>query len=83
MEKGFLCDGNRDDDVTVPEHSSHSPSCRNPIGIGKSTTHDAHDSDDDELQRYSKGVGHSLLNERPCDGPRAMGAQERQSAMPV
>jgi hypothetical protein len=29
----------------------------NSIGIGKSTTHDAHDGDDDELQRFSKGDG--------------------------
>src|SRR5215203_5207745 len=61
MEKGFLCNGNRDDDVTVPEHTSDSPSCRNPIGIGKSTAYDAHDGDDDELQRFSKGVAAPYL----------------------
>jgi hypothetical protein len=27
----------------------------NPIGIEKSTSYDAHDGDDDELQRFSKG----------------------------
>jgi hypothetical protein len=42
--------------VTVPEYTSNSSSCRNPIGIGKSTAHDAHDGDDDELQKFSKGV---------------------------
>jgi hypothetical protein len=42
--------------MTVPEYASDSPSCRNPIGIGKSTAHDAHDGDDDELQGFSKGV---------------------------
>ena len=30
----------------------------NPIGVGKSAVYDAHDGNDDELQRYSKsGVG--------------------------
>ena len=41
--------------VTVPKHASNPPSCRKPIGIGKMTSHDAHDGDDDELQRFSKG----------------------------
>jgi len=68
MEKGFLCNGNRDDDVTVPEHTSDSPSWRNPIGIGKSTVYDAHDGDDDELQRFSKGVRHSLLRRDSATG---------------
>jgi hypothetical protein len=27
-----------------------------PIGMGKSTAHDAHDAHDDDLQRFSKGV---------------------------
>src|SRR5829696_8137671 len=40
--------------MTVPEHASNPPSCKIPIGIGKSTSHDAHDGDDDELQRFSK-----------------------------
>ena len=31
-------------------------SCENPLGIRKSTAHDAHDGDDDGLQRFSKGV---------------------------
>jgi hypothetical protein len=43
-----------DDDMTVREHASNPPSCKNPIGIGKSTAHDAHDGDDDELQGFSK-----------------------------
>jgi hypothetical protein len=45
-----------DDDVTVPKYTSNSPSCRESIGIGKSTADDDHDGDDDELQRFSKGV---------------------------
>jgi hypothetical protein len=40
--------------MTVREHASNPPSCKNPIGIGKSTAHDAHDGDDDELQGFSK-----------------------------
>jgi hypothetical protein len=58
MEKGFLCNSHRDDDMTVPVYTRNSSSCSNPIGIRKSTAHDAHDGDDDELQRSSKsGVG--------------------------
>jgi hypothetical protein len=38
------------------EYTSNSTSCRNPIGIGKSTAHDARDGEDDELQGVSKGV---------------------------
>ena len=47
--------------MTVPEHASNSSSCTNPIGIGKSTADDAHDGDDDELQRFSKGVAAPYL----------------------
>ena len=47
--------------MTVPQHASDSLSCENPIGIGKRTDHDAHDGDDDELQRFSKGVAALLL----------------------
>ena len=50
---GLLDDDEHDDGMTVPEYASDSPSCRYPIGIGKSTAHDAHDGDDDELQRFS------------------------------
>jgi hypothetical protein len=53
MEKGFLCDGNRDDDVAVPEHARNSPSSRKPYRYGESTANDAHD---DESLRFSKGV---------------------------
>jgi hypothetical protein len=42
--------------MTVPKPCVNPPSRQNPIGMGKSTTHDAHDGDDDELQRFSKGV---------------------------
>jgi hypothetical protein len=44
--------------MTVPKHTSNSPSCRNPIGIGKST---ANDGDDDELRTFSKGVAALFL----------------------
>ena len=38
--------------------------------MGKSTAHDAHDGDDDELQRFSKWGGGTLLgDERWYDGP--------------
>ena len=40
--------------MTILQHTSDSPSCRNPIGVGKRISHDAHDGDDDELQRFSK-----------------------------
>lgn len=60
MEKGFLCNGNRDDDMTVPEYTRNSSSCRNPIGMGKSTAHDAHDTHDDESLRFSKRGHHSI-----------------------
>jgi hypothetical protein len=68
----FFGDGNRDDDVTVPEHASNLPSCRNPIGIGKSAADDAHDGDDNELQRFSEG-GATLCCEieKWCDEPGA------------
>ena len=42
--------------MTSPKHTSNPPSCRYPVGIGKSTAHDARDGDDDESQRSSKGV---------------------------
>ena len=47
--------------MTIPEPLVNSPSCRYPIGIGESTAHAAHDGDDDELQRFSKGVAALLL----------------------
>jgi hypothetical protein len=31
----FVHDAHHDDGVTVPEHASNSPSCKNPIGMGK------------------------------------------------
>ena len=40
--------------------------------MGKSTTHAAHDGDDDELQRFSKGVATLFLEMR--DG--AMGREQ-------
>jgi hypothetical protein len=43
--------------MTITEHVSNLPSCRNLIGIGKSTTDDAHDGNDDELQRFSNWGG--------------------------
>src|SRR5215213_1800041 len=61
----YLCvlldDDKHDDDMTVPEYTSNSSSCKNPIGIGKSTANDAHDGDDDELLGFSKWVHRSLL----------------------
>jgi hypothetical protein len=55
--------------MTLPEYTSNPLSCRYPIGIGKSTAYDAHDGDDDELQRFSKWVGIVFLEMRD----RAMG----------
>jgi hypothetical protein len=51
--RSFLNDDEHDDDVMVSEHTSNPPSCRYPIGIGKSTSCDAHDGNDDEMQRFS------------------------------
>ena len=66
---GLLNDDKHDDGMTVSEYTSNSPSCRNPIGIGKSTTHDAHDGDDDELQGFSKiGPPPHFEDDRCCDG---------------
>src|SRR5215213_9190741 len=42
--------------MTVTKPFVNPLSCENPLGIRKSTAHDAHDGDDDELQRFSKGV---------------------------
>jgi hypothetical protein len=50
--------------MTVPEHARIDRHVENPIGIGKSTSHDAHDGDDDELQRFSKGVAALFLEMR-------------------
>jgi hypothetical protein len=51
------------------------------IGMGKSTSYDAHDAHDDELQRFSKRDGATLSGTgRWCNGS---GAQERQSATPM
>ena len=41
--------------MTLPEHTTNSPSCRKPIDIGKSDAHDDHDAHDDESQRFSRG----------------------------
>src|SRR5215212_7236241 len=53
---GFHDDGKRDEDMTAPKHRAIHRHVENPIGIGKSTAHDANDGDDDDLQRFSKGV---------------------------
>jgi hypothetical protein len=42
--------------MTIPKPFVDSPSCRNPIVIRKSATYDAHDGDDDELQKFSRAV---------------------------
>src|SRR5215212_4507034 len=54
LGKPILHDAHHDDDVTVPEHTNASPSCRIPYRYRKNTAHDARDGYDDELQRYSK-----------------------------
>ena len=71
--------------MTITWRSPNTPGIdrhvENPIGIGKSAAHDAHDGDDDELQRFSNGVRHSALEtrrgvmgreqwERKCDKAR-------------
>ena len=59
-------EGNRDDGMTVSEHTRNSPSRITMIGMGKSAANDPHNSDDDELQRFSKW-GASLSPEtRAC-----------------
>jgi hypothetical protein len=40
--------------LTLTDTPTLGPSCENPLGIGKSTAHDANDGDDGELQRFSK-----------------------------
>ena len=47
--------------MTVPKHLAIHRHVANLIGIGKSTAHDANDGDDDDWQRFSKGVCPSLL----------------------
>jgi hypothetical protein len=51
--------------MTVPKPFVNPPSCENPLGIRKSTAHDAHDAHDDELQRFSKGVGQLICVTTP------------------
>ena len=53
--------------MTVPKPFVNPPSCENPLGIRKSTAHDAHDAHDDELQRFSKGVGQLICVTTPPD----------------
>jgi hypothetical protein len=57
--------------VTMTWRSPNAPAIHrhveNPIGIGKSATHDAHDGDDDELQRFSKWVGQLICIITPAD----------------
>jgi hypothetical protein len=55
--------------MTGSEHTRNSPSRITMIGMGKSAANDAHDGDDDELQRFSKGVATLFLEMR--DGARA------------
>src|ERR671912_923065 len=57
----FFDDDDHDDDMTVSKHTSNSPSCKNPIDMGKSTVNDG---DDDGLQRFSNGVRYSALESR-------------------
>ena len=66
--------------MTVHKLFIHSPSCRNPIGIGKSTTDDAHDAHDDELQGFSKGVEHSAVRSRNGVMNRHHGEPKRDEA---
>ena len=59
-----LHDDKHNDGMTVPKHPINSLSRRNPIDMGKSTTNDAHDGGDDEMQRISKGgVGGELRSD--------------------
>jgi uncharacterized protein YecA (UPF0149 family) len=67
--------------MTFAEYTSNPSSYKTPIGIGQSTTYDAHDGDDDELQRFSKRVAALFVEmrdgamdreqwERKCDKER-------------
>ncbi len=53
--------------MTMTRRSPNTPGIdrhvENPIGMGKSTAHDAHDGDDDELQRFSKEGGGTLFGD--------------------
>jgi hypothetical protein len=40
--------------MTLPEHTTNSPSQRNPIGMGTSDADDDNDGGDDEMRRFSK-----------------------------
>jgi hypothetical protein len=51
----FLHDDERDAGMTLPEHTTYSPSFGNPIGMEKSAADDDNDAHDDEMQRFSKG----------------------------
>jgi hypothetical protein len=66
--------------MTVLKPFVNPPSCENPLGIRKSATHDAHDGDDDELQRFSKwGATLCCEVERRRDG-REHGEYKRDKA---
>jgi hypothetical protein len=47
--------------MTVHRYISNSSSRKSPISIGKRTSHDAHDGDDDELLSFSKGVAEPYI----------------------
>jgi hypothetical protein len=57
--------------MTIPKPFVNSPSCRYPIGMEKSTAHDAHD---DGSLRFSKGVRHSALETRDRAMAGSMGS---------
>jgi hypothetical protein len=60
--------------MTVPKPFVNPPSCENPLGIRKSTAHDANDGDDDELQRFSKGVRRSSWRGESVRWARSLGS---------
>ena len=69
-----------DDGMTLVDRPPIHRHVENPIGIRKSTSRDAYDGDDDELQRLSKwGVTLCYEVEKWCDEPEALRAQVRKA----
>ena len=62
--------------MTVHRYISNSSSRKTPISIGKRTSHDAHDGDDDELLRFSKGMAAPYFEMRDAVMGREYGVRK-------
>src|SRR5215213_325548 len=72
--------------MTVPKRLAIYRHVENPIGIGKSTAHDANDGDDDDLQRFSKGGATADMYHYSCRlswGPTILSIYRRGRGEPV